>query len=168
MKYLLLFALMPLSVFAQHKVDKTSTITIEGLVSQQLVFNYNAIKSFPQVALGDIAIKNHKGDEKNISKAVKGTLLKILIDSAGITTAKPKGLSEVFIVLIAADGYKNVYSWNEIFNTDIGNHLFVITEKDGETMDNFRESILVFSASDFNSGRRYLRGLERISVRKVE
>jgi len=42
---------------------------------------------------------------------------------------KPKEFSGIYIVLTASDGYKNVYSWNELFSTEVGKHIYIMTEE---------------------------------------
>lgn len=153
---------------AQHSVPHTSGFSIILMGHKSATFDIAEIKKYPQAALGDVPIKNHKGEAKNIAKGVKGALLKSFFDKAPIATEKPKELSELYITLVASDGYRNVYSWNEIFNTEVGNHLYVITEIEGKDMEQMDGAILVMSLSDINTGGRYLRGLEKIEVRKVE
>ena len=80
---------------------------------------------------------------------------------------KPKEYSELVIILIASDGYRNVYSWNELFNTDIGSHVYIVTEMDGKPIDQMPDRILVLSLADLNSGRRHLKGLAKIEVKKA-
>jgi len=72
------------------------------------------------------------------------------------------------IVLTASDGYKSVYSWNELFNSDIGNHVYLLTALNGKTLDQLDDRIAVVSLSDIFAGRRHLKGLTKIEVKKVE
>jgi hypothetical protein len=171
MKYLLsiVLAVTVLHATAQHAVPPTKEISIFMPGKKQpVVIDIPAIKKMQQDNLGDVAIKNHKGEVKNTQKNVKGVLLKSLLDKAPIEVNKPKEYSELYITLIASDGYRNVYSWNEIFNTEIGNHLYIITSVDGKDMEQADGVIMVISLGDTNTGLRHLKGLERIEVKKVE
>ncbi len=152
---------------AQREVAVTDELRITGSVRHALTFSTWALSQFPQVPLGDISIKNHKGEEKYVAHNVKGVLLRTLVDSAGIDVAKPKELSEFVLVLTASDGYRNVYSWNEIFNTAVGDRLYILTEKDGKTIMDMDERIQVLSLADTNMGMRRLRGVATIDVRKI-
>ena len=58
----------------------------------------------------------------------KGVLLKDIIDKAVIDMPAPKLLSEIYITCVATDNYKVVFSWNELYNTDIGNHVIDVIE----------------------------------------
>lgn len=170
MKYLFVFLCCILShgAFAQHDVPPTSSFEISGLVKKKLKINIADLKRMKQYDLGDVVIRNHKGDPKHTAKQLKGILLRTLLDSAEITADKPKEYSEYAILLTASDGYKNVYSWNEIYNTEVGNRVYIITEIDEQTIDNMKDRILVLSQKDINSGRRRLKGLAKVEVKQVQ
>ena len=164
----LAFCLCIITAHAQHTpVPPTDEFKITGIVKKELTLRLKDLAAFKQDALGDLPIKNKKGEPKDVAHNMKGVLLKTILDSADITTDKHKEYSELVIVLIASDGYKNVYSWNELYNNDAGNHVYVITEIDGKVMDQITGRILVVSMSDTNSGRRHLKGLSRIEVRRL-
>lgn len=172
MNYLITFILSVsfFTAYSQHDhiVPATAEFQVKGLVKNKLTFHINDILRFKQDELGDIVIRNKKGEEKGTAVKMKGVLLKTFLDSAGITADKPKEYSEFYIVLTASDGYKNVYSWNELFNSDLGNHVYIITSYGEETMEQMPDRILVMSLGDTNSGRRHLKGLASIEVKRVE
>lgn len=169
MKYIFSVALVFLCCFAnaQRDIRATDAVKITGDIKGGKTFTLSDLEKYPSVSLGDVSIKNHKGEEKSLSKNVKGILLKNLLDSIGISVEKPKELSAYYFVFIASDNYKNVYSWNEIFNNEIGNRLYIITEKDGKSLSQMEGRIQVLCLSDFNTGRRYLKGLATIEVKRV-
>ena len=152
----------------QHKVDVSRQFIVRGAVDNPIVFDISAIKKYVATDLGDVVVKNHRGRDKKVAKNVKGVLLKTMLDSVHVKVDKPKQYSELLIVLMATDGYKNVYSWNELMNTDVGYHVFVITEKDGKSIEEMDDAIVVISMSDINPGSRYLRGFSKLEIRKVE
>ena len=145
----------------------TSEFEITGTVKKNREFHLNDIAHLKQDSLGDLVLKNHRGEQKGVARQLKGVLLKSVLESVEIVTEKPKEYSELVITLIASDGYKNVYSWNELFNTEVGNHVYIITEMDGKPVNQVPDRILVISFSDINSGRRHLRGLAKIEIKKV-
>ena len=154
---------------AQHKVERTNQFSIEGLVDKPAVVDFAAILKYPQVRLGEVTVRNHRGEEKMTAKGVKGVLLKQVIDSSvRIAIRKPKELSELYIVLTASDGYKNVYSWNELFNTVVGDHVYIVTETDGKQIGEMEGAILIVSTADQNAGTRHFKGLKKVEIRKAE
>ena len=170
MRYLIFFLFFVYSIQAysqKHNVPTTSAIEVKGMVKKSLLLSIDKLSGFRQDSLGDVIIRNKHGEQKSISKQLKGILLKSIIDSAGIIVDKPKEYSEIGIILTASDGYKNVYSWNELFNTEIGNHVYVITQADGLPIAEMPDKILVLSLADINSGARHLKGLATIEIKKM-
>jgi len=96
----------------------------------------------------------------------EGSTFKSFLENLSFDTPSPKQLSEFYFVLIATDGYKVVYSWNELFNNDAGNQVYIITEKDGKSLSNSSERILVANLKDFKTGRRYIKALQQILVKR--
>ncbi|MEO8146527.1 MAG: hypothetical protein ABI723_02765 [Bacteroidia bacterium] len=61
-----------------------------------------------------------------------------------------------------------MYSWNEIYNTEVGNAVFIITEKAVKKLSEMDEPILVVSTSDLKTGRRFIKGLSKITINRIE
>jgi hypothetical protein len=154
-------------VYAQEKTKPTSEFSISGKVKTDLLISTSDFSSFEIRNIGDLKITNHLGAEKDIAKDLKGVLLKDIFSRVEIQAENPKILSEFYITCIASDGYKIVFSWNELFNTETGNHVYLITEKEGIKATDLSERILLVSTTDFKTGRRYLRGLTKIIVERV-
>jgi hypothetical protein len=167
--FALLLLLLCLAAQAQdHEVKPTEVLTVSGAVKNELHLTLRDLLTFRQEKLGDVMITNKQGKEKGVAKNMRGVLLKTIIDSAHIVATKHKEYSELCISLIASDGYRNVYSWNELFNTTVGDHVYIITESDGVSLAAMPQRILVMSLADINSGRRHLKGLDRIEIKKVQ
>ena len=99
---------------------------------------------------------------------MKGIPLIAILNQMELADSKPKSASAIYLVFTASDNYKVVFSWNEIFNTDIGSSIYLITEKDGKSLRALDDRITVISLKDIRSGRRYVKGLAKIMVMKVE
>ena len=91
-----------------------------------------------------------------------------MLENIEIIVDKPKYLNEFYFIFVAADGYKAVFSWNEIFNTETGNSLYLVTEMNGKKLKEIPERILFISTKDFRTGRRYISGLDRIIIKRVD
>lgn len=153
---------------AQRKIEPTTEFTVSGMVEERQKIDIKSILSYPQISLGDVVVKNHKGEEKKVAKNVKGVLLKTVLEQAKIKVNKPKEYSELVVVLTATDGYRNVYSWNELMNNPAGEHVYIITEQDGKDMTQMENAIIIVSTSDINAGSRYFKGLKSIDIRRVD
>ena len=100
-------------------------------------------------------------------KCQQGILLKEVLQSIEIKSESPKVLSEYYLVCKATDGYKVVYSWNELFNSRVGESVFIVTEKKGQRADKMDDSILLISPLDFKTGRRQVKSLDRIEIKRA-
>ncbi|MBL0882174.1 MAG: molybdopterin-binding protein [Chitinophagaceae bacterium] len=170
MKYLILLSILCVSQFvsAQHDTKPTDFFTVEGKVKQTIKFTLDDATAFNSISFDSIVIYNHLVVRKSVLKKVKGVLLKDILAKSSFDTNDPKSLSEYYITCIASDGYKVVFSWNEIFNSGIGEQLFIITDVDGIKASSLSQRIAIISPSDIATGRRYVHGLSRIVVSRVE
>ena len=170
MKFSMVFLCLQLSIaaFAQRKITATDFFTVSGKVKSEKSFTVAALNSFPKQAFKDQIIYNHKGEIKDTLRNCKGVLLKTVLATTELVYEKPKELNGFYFVMTASDGYKTVFSWNEIYNTDVGDHLFLITEQDGKPIRNMKHRIALISAADLKSGRRYVKALQKIEIRCIE
>jgi len=154
------------SVFGQAPAT-THSFVISGEVRSPLTVGVDDLKKFPEVSIGDLVITNHLGEKKSDATGLKGILLKQILQTAELKSENPKVLSTFYFVLRASDGYQVVYSWNELFNTVVGETVYVITEKNGKTLAQMDDAILVVSTRDYKTGRRNVKGLAGILVARV-
>jgi hypothetical protein len=168
MKKIFLGFLLLIGFFAQGQVKTTSSFTISGEVFTPLTVSVMDLKKWKEVPIGDLVITNHLGEKKSEAKGLKGILLKEILQTAEIKSESPKVLSEFYFVFAASDGYKVIYSWNELFNTSVGESVYLITEKNGKSVIEMDDSILVVSTKDFKTGRRNVKGLTSIAVMRVK
>ena len=89
---------------------------------------------------------------------LSGIPIKDLFETIQFNGSNPKLLSEYYLIFIASDGYKVVYSWNEIFNTPTGDNTYIIVEKDNKKLFDMEDGILLFTKTDFKTGRRFIKG----------
>ncbi|MBE9666993.1 molybdopterin-binding protein [Mucilaginibacter boryungensis] len=166
----LLFILMLLSAttFAQEKVKQTYQFSITGKVKKESVITMDSLKQYPIKNLGDIKVTDHLGNFKHQDEQLKGILLKDILSHTTYAVASPKLLSTVYFVCSGSDGYRVVYSWNELYNTSVGDNVFIIMEKNGVKIDKMPESIQMTSYTDYKTGRRYLHNLNKIVISVAE
>ena len=118
----------------------------------------------PKHTLDSIQITNHVKEYKSTIKNIKGVLLKDVLSKISFKEKSPKVLSEYYIACKAEDGYKVIFSWNEIFNTSVGDNVLVIPQIEGRLKDGFS----TLSPIDFVTGRRYVKMLKTIELKKVD
>lgn len=170
MKIGLTFFLFLISIVASgQKFDRpTEEFFITGQVKKELKFTLNDLGKFPSKNINEVVITNHLGEQRSTARELKGVLIKDLFWKIELQEDSPKRFSEFYFVFVAADNYKVVYSWNEIFNSPIGDSLYLITSKDGKLDQEMEERMLVITPIDYKTGRRYIKGLSKVLVRRAE
>jgi hypothetical protein len=152
---------------AQENVQPTLSFSIEGKVKIPAVFSLADSIGFTIVSIDSVAIYNHLLQKKRVIKSIKGLLLKDILSKVEFD-APAKVLSEFYITCIASDNYKVVFSWNELFNTDIGKHVMIITEESGKKGTEMADRIALLCPADYATGRRFIKGLQKIIVERVK
>jgi hypothetical protein len=94
-------------------------------------------------------------------------LLKDILDKVEIDAENHKVLNEYYFVCVASHNYKVVFSWNEIFNNPAGESVYIITGQDGKWAYLLDNRIVLVSPKDQMTGRRYIKGLQKIVVERV-
>ena len=165
---LVLFFLANNTGQAQRTVPPSDAFKIEGKVKAEMRVSVADLDMFPKVTISDQKLYNHNGEAKGYITNMKGVLLKTVLGSIEFDYNKPKELNEFYFVFVATDGYKVVFSWNEIYNTEAGNNFYIITEMDSKNIREMEQRIAFISTADLKSGRRYIKALEKIQVKRVE
>ncbi|RNL55927.1 molybdopterin-binding protein [Pedobacter jejuensis] len=164
MKYLTIIILL----FASKSyAQESKQFTIDGKIKNTLSLDLGALKDFKSVKLDSMVVFNHLMQRKSVIQNINGVLLKDVLSKVEILSESPKKLSEYYIVCTATDGYKVVFSWNEIFNTDLGKHIFVLTSFDVNPSKIEKGNIASISPTDYATGRRFVKGLNKISILQV-
>jgi hypothetical protein len=164
----LLLILYAGKVLAQEGSYKTTyQFTISGQIKKGSLITIDSLNSYPIRDIGDISVTDHTGDFKHKDEKLKGVLLKDILSHSQLDAGSPRQYSQFYFTCIGADGYKVVYSWNELFNTQIGDHVYILMEKNGVKADKLPESLQMASMLDLKTGRRYLHNLDKIVVSQV-
>ncbi len=166
--FLSIFLLLSSVVYGQRNITPTDTLRIEGMVKHPKMFVIADFDSFPEQSFATIEITNQTGEAKKTINNPKGIPLKKILETIELQVEKPKFLNEYYFIFVASDGYKAVFSWNEIFNTDIGTNTFILTEYNGIKGKDIAQRIVLIASKDFISGRRYIKGLQKIIVERVK
>jgi len=165
---ILLFVCAGLVAIAQNAIPTTENFSIEGKVKKEMTVSLADLSSYKTYSIDSIVITNHLGERRNTLKNVKGVLLKDILSKIEIDTEAPKVLSEYYFVCIASDNYKVVFSWNEIFNNDLGKSIYILNGNDGKSASVLDNRIALVSPTDKMTGRRYVKGLQKIVIERAK
>ena len=152
---------------AQTKLTPTTSIRVFGEIEKETTITLESLGQMKQEIVVDQLIYNHNGEVKDTLKNMKGVSLKEALSQVKFKYEKPKELNEFYFVFTASDGYRVVFSWNEIYNTEAGNFLYFITEMKGKKMQDLDQRMVFLSAKDIKSGRRYIKCLQSIEIRRL-
>ena len=168
----ILFLVLTVTVFSasaqKENIPTTENFSIEGKVKKSLTVSLADLSSYKSYGIDSIVITNHLGERRSSLKKVKAVLLKDILDKVEIDAENHKVLSEYYLVCIASDNYKVVFSWNEIFNSDVGKSVYIITGQDGNWAYVLDNRIALVSSKDQMTGRRYVKGLQKIIIERVK
>lgn len=161
---LFIFFLYAGFTLAQEAPYKTThQFTITGAVKKESVITMDSLNNYPIKEIGDIKVTDHLGNFKHGDEKLKGVLLRDILSHSQLN-ATPHLYSQFYFTCVGADGYKVVYSWNELFNTPVGDNVYILVEKNGIKADKLPESLQMASMLDIETGRRYLHNLDKIVV----
>ncbi|SEH47724.1 hypothetical protein [Chryseobacterium culicis] len=132
--------------------------------NEKKVMTLDDLKAFQKHNIKSLKITNHLKEYKSTLENANGVLLRDVLSKVAFKEKSPKVLSEYYIVCIAEDNYKVVFSWNEIFNTAVGDTALIITD----AKDRPNDGISTLSPTDFATGRRYVKNLKTIQLKKVD
>jgi len=163
---LLIFLLGYQSLLAQNEL-KTDSFVISGKVRKERTVTAQQLKFYPQILLGEVNT-SCSSKQREDAKGVKAVLLKDVLDSVRFDYVSSKMLNQFYFKCEASDGYAVVFSFNEIYNTQTGKNLYLITEKDGKDISEMDNRILMLCPNDLKPGSRNLKGLTKIKVCQAE
>jgi hypothetical protein len=103
------------------------------------------------------------------SRCLRGALIGAVIAFACMLDASADGaVSEQVIIAGAVDGYQVVFSWPELFNTEVGSGVLVVFERDGQPFADREGRVALVSARDLHTGPRSVKWLARLDVKVLK
>jgi hypothetical protein len=153
---------------AEQSHLKHNKLRVIGRVTRPLEVGMEELRAMETEEIADLGIICGDGDPKGRIRNCKGVLLDKILGMAEVIKAEHNDTKKMFIVVSAHDGYKTVFSWQEIFNTAVGGGVMVVLERDGKPLDGDRGQLELISAEDYFTGSRYVRGLKDIEVVLVQ
>lgn len=155
------------SGFLLRAQNQTHSLKITGKVKVEKVFSLKQLQKWPILELGEVNT-SCSSKSKEMTPGVKGVLLKSVLDSVAFQYAKAKDLGSFYFKFVSADGYTLVFSFGEIYNTETGNHLYLVTQMNGKQMKDMENGILLLSPTDIRTGSRNMKWLKEIVVCQAE
>jgi hypothetical protein len=137
-------------------VEQASRITLKDLLAREMV------------EVSDLLVACGSGEPKGSIASCRGVLLTDILGEAGVIVTDHNDTKKMFVVASSADGYTTVFSWQELFNTAVGEGVLVVLERDGSPVHHGQGQVDLISARDFLTGPRYVKRLANLKVVMVE
>lgn len=139
-------------------------LEIMGLVPRPDAFTREALEQLGRHDLGPTQVLCFSGRPVAQVDSYVGARLVDLLDACGLSERPRSELKRCVVVARGNDGYQAVFSWNELYNSSIGQKVLVLYEKNGKALDAHLGAICLISANDARLGPRHLRGLSQVAV----
>jgi DMSO/TMAO reductase YedYZ molybdopterin-dependent catalytic subunit len=140
-------------------------VLVNGAVQQALSLSAADLRQFPPEQI--IELRLPARDANAPPSVLKGVRLRAVLERAQIKTVDHNTVKKLAIVASASDGYKVVFSWNELFNADLGDMVLVVFERDGKPLAPAEGPFALISGKDLRTGPRHVKWLQTIEVRQI-
>lgn len=156
---------------ADLKLDASQYVTreiqVEGAVEQPLTLDVAALRAFPAQQISELKLICQSGADRGSLQNFKGVLLRDVLEKAKIKAPAHNDVKKMIIQATASDGYVALFSWNELFNSKLGDGVLVVFEQNGKGLGIEEGHIALVSSQDTRTGPRHVKWLKKLSVRKV-
>lgn len=114
-----------------------------------------------------VAASNAAASEQSVAQSVSysGVLLRDVIASAPAYERQGRAQRWLTFEAVATDGYRAMFSWGELFNTDAAEHVLVIRTRDGKPLDAAEGPLALRALADTRPGPRHVRNLCAVVAR---
>jgi hypothetical protein len=165
---LLIAGLINHAAYAQRPIKSTDSLFITGKVKNPTTFTLADLDTFPKVQIKAPITYNQQGGPRDSLTGMLGIPFKTLLQSVEFDSEGSKYLNEFYFVFTASDGYRVVFSWNEVYTSEAANSFFIVTEIDGKKLKDMEQRIYFISNADSKRGNRRIKGLKTIELRRID
>jgi DMSO/TMAO reductase YedYZ molybdopterin-dependent catalytic subunit len=147
-----------------HAAAPEGSVAIAGDVQRPASLTVDALRAFPATAQIDFKTTRDV-DGRQQQTIVHGVSLKAVLEQSGLAERDRFDWRKAVVIAIARDGYRAVFSWQELFNTEGGGQVLLAYERDGAPLGANEGPIALHAPNDTRTGPRHVKWLERIEVR---
>jgi hypothetical protein len=107
------------------------------------------------------------GKDGEQTRRYTGVLLRDVLNGAKLIEKERRDLRRSIVVATRTDGYPAIFSWAELFLSQIGDGALVIFERDGAPLPASDGPPALVSLRDTQPGPRHVKWLAKLEVRRV-
>jgi DMSO/TMAO reductase YedYZ molybdopterin-dependent catalytic subunit len=153
-----------LGLRAHAQAPGPERISVQGDVLRPLQLDRTALAAFPADEQGSSGVvRQVDGQERRTN--VRGVRLRAVLERAGLAERDRLDWRKTVVLATASDGYRAVFAWPELVNTEAGAQVLVVYERDSQPLGAGEGPIALLAAADLRAGPRHVKWLARIEVR---
>ena len=124
------------------------------------------LESLPPQSVSSKRVVERNGARDEQTLVYSGWLLRDVLARAGFGDGQ-RGARTWVVEAVATDGYRAVFSWGELYNSALGDQVYVIGSQDGKPLDAVAGPLSLRSLADLRPGARHVRNLCALQVRPL-
>ena len=153
---------------ADVQAKSSTAVRVTGAVTAPQAFDVAALQNLVAHDTGPVDVICASGATVGKADSFRGVRLTDVIDAVGLKLDGHKDGRRMVIVARGSDGYLVTFSWNELYNTAIGQEVLVAWERDGAPLPAHEGQLLLVSGKDIRTGPRRVRNLAEIEVVRLQ
>ena len=143
-------------------------LAVTGRVKTPLTLGMDELRRMDIVETDDVMIICGEGDPKESLGKCKGVLLTDIVNLTEVIAPEHNDTKKTYLVAISEDGYKTLFSWQELYNSATGEGVLVIFEKEGRPLYENHSSADLISVMDILPGPRWVKNIRRIEIKILD
>jgi hypothetical protein len=144
--------------------DNGAPLRVVGRVASDLSLSIETLRAMDCLEIDNLPMICGSGEPKGRIGNIRGVLLADVINRAEVLAPEHNDTKKMFVVAASDDGYKAVFSWQEIFNSPNGDSILVVLEKNGQPLYDGCGGVDLLSGRDHLTGPRYVRQLKTVEI----
>jgi hypothetical protein len=150
---------------------KKKPFSIHGAVKKSLKLSIDDIQSFPEFHINAIPVlkeKQNPSDDEKLAEVADyaGVLLRDVLEKAGMEY-KRKFEPAVYIRVLGDENEESVFSFGEIFYSNIGRSTLLAYRKNGKNFGSGENRLELIVSNDFRNGRQ-IHSVSEIIVERAD
>lgn len=162
-----LVACLPALAHDAAPSEPSKSVTVSGAVEQKLTLSVDELRRFPTPRIIDLQLVPQKDVEQGKLMLVRGVRLRDILEQAKVINRDHNTVKKLAVIATASDGYKVIFSWSELFNSDVGDQVLVLFERDGKPLGLEEGPLALISGKDIRTGPRHVKWLQAVEVRQI-
>ncbi|MGI6656770.1 MAG: sulfite oxidase-like oxidoreductase [Desulfobulbus sp.] len=155
---------MPSPKTAPEAPTPPFSLLVTGRVSRPTSFPLSSLYAMDLLDLDPVPVICGSGEPLGTTGRLRGLLLTDLINRVEVIVREHNDTKKMYVVAASDDGYKTVFSWQEIFNSANGEGILIVLEQDGQPVHTDPPGVDLISTRDYLTGPRHVRRLQTIEI----